>query len=452
MKPSFIRFATGPGAGLALGLPLLLTSSLHAQTDEPAEGFRDLGDVIDQKELEAMTELIKKDIESLRGKSFPRPTRVAVTTSEEFIAYAKKQLEEDTTPEEMAAEEAVAKLLGMLPVEMDLQKEMLGFLESQVGGFYDPETESFYLMDSFTGGLAKVILAHELTHALDDQLYDIDGTRAAFEGNSDRVLAYHGVVEGSGTAVMNAWSLDNMDQIAGVDLDQASALGATDEAPPYLWRPLMATYLRGSLFLNRTDSVLASTRMPQRDDFHYAFQQPPRSTEQLLHPEKYWNAKDRDEPIELDFREDDVPEGWKVLKEDTLGELVLACVIADLDDRGGMPTGIASLSTEYTFRASEGWGGDRVLLLGKGAARLLVLETRWDTEDDAREFDQALESLDGHLRGAAAGLAGEAGEHGVLRLFDRAGKSVTFLSWYGVPRREVAGAVATLRAVEPDAD
>ena len=208
----------------------------------------------------------------------------------------------------------------------------------------------------------------------------------------------------------------------------------------------MATYLRGSLFLNRTESVIRSIAMPQLPDFHQAFSAPPRSTEQLLHPEKYWDAEKRDEPVALEFAVQDLPEGWEVLKEDTLGELVLACMVEDPSDRRGLPTSsIASLSTRYTFRASEGWGGDRLLLLGKGAARLLVLETRWDTEDDAREFDAALGELDEHLRQAAAGLAGEAGASGAVRLFDRAGKAVTFYSWVGVQRSDVARVLTSLR-------
>ena len=447
MKTLLTRVESSRVGGLVVGIALLLSSPCDAQSEEPLEGVRNLRDVIEQEELEAMTELIKKDIEALRGKDFPRPTRVAVTSAEEFLAYAKRQLQENTTPEELAAEETVAKMLGLIPLEMDLAQEMLGFLESQVGGFYDPASETFYLMESFTGGLAKVILAHELTHALDDQLYDIDGTREGFEDHSDRALAYHGVVEGSGTAVMNAWTAGNMAQLAGVDLEEMSSLGAAEDTPPYLWRPLMAAYLRGSLFLNRTESMLQSMSMPRREDFHYAFTQPPRSTEQLLHPEKYWDAEERDEPIELDFQLENVPEDWTVLKEDTLGELVLACMVEDPADRGGIPTGIASLSTRYTFRPSEGWGGDRLLLLGKASARLLVLETRWDTEDDAREFDAALESLEGHLRAAARGLAA-GGDHGVLRLFDRTAMSVTWLAWSGATGREVAGVLAGLRAVE----
>ena len=448
MKTFLTRVESSRVGGLVVGTALLLSSPYDAQSEEPVEGVRNLRDVIEQEELEAMTELIKKDIEALRGKDFPRPTRVAVTSAEEFLAYAKRQLQENTTPEELAAEETVAKMLGLIPLEMDLAQEMLGFLESQVGGFYDPASETFYLMESFTGGLAKVILAHELTHALDDQLYDLDGTRKGFENHSDRALAYHGVVEGSGTAVMNAWVAGNMDQLAGVDLERMSSMGVGEDTPPYLWRPLMAAYLRGSLFLNRTESMLQSMSMPRREDFHYAFTQPPRSTEQLLHPEKYWDAEKRDEPIELDFRLEDVPEGWTVLKEDTLGELVLACMVENPDDRGGIPTGIASLSTRYTFHPSEGWGGDRLLLLGKDSARLLVLETRWDTEDDAREFDAALGSLEGHLRGAVRGLAAGADDHGLLRLFDRTGKSVTWFAWTGATGREVAGVLAGLRAVE----
>jgi hypothetical protein len=422
-------------------LLLVLTSPVTFAQEEP-----DRTDSIAQEELEAFTTEILAEIEALRGKRFLRKVSVSVADKEEFLRYAVERLNKSSTPEEIASEETIAKMMGLIPVEMNLLDTYLELVESQVGGFYDPESESFCLMESFTGPLAKVILAHELTHALDDQLYDIDGTDERFADNADRQLAFHGVVEGSGTAVMNTWAVNHMSEFRGVDLSAATTIAGAEDTPPFLWRPLMAVYLRGSMFLNRTTSMFKGMQMPEHGDFHLSFTEPPRSTEQLLHPEKYWNPKTIDEPIDIRFDVEGLQEGWEVIQEDTLGELTLACFVEEPDDRGGMPTNqLAMMSMKYTFAASKGWGGDRYLLLGRGDARILVFETRWDTADDAREFDAALEDLDSHLRKAVGGMRAEPSLSGVERVFDRSGNAVTFYSWFGVEREEVGRILASIR-------
>ena len=410
----------------ALRSTSLLTLALLAGSAVPAPQ-----ETISQAELEALTAEIKLEIEALRQAEFPRPVAVSIADGEGFLAYVKARMDRSTTPEELAAQEDVAKLLGLIPADMDLLETMLSFVESQVGGFYDPETESFCLMDSFTGGLARVILAHELTHALDDQLHDLDGAMDARNGHTDRLTAYQGLVEGSGTALMNAWSMDHLEELQGADLSKIDmGLDAMGSTPPYLWRPLLAVYMRGAAFL--TSAGGGRGPMPAVAELERAFASPPESTEQLLHPEKYWDEEALDPPSDVELKTRRVPEGWSLLHEDTLGELSLVSFVEPLSRRKGLSSQLEVMGARYTYPASSGWDGDRVALMGNGDARYLALHTVWDDEDEAEEFEMALEYLSEHLTGATEAMAAQEGVAGSGFQWKRRREEVTIEAWIGV--------------------
>ena len=117
------------------------------------------------------------------------------------------------------------------------------------------------------------------------------------------------------------------------------------------------------------------------------FANPPDSTEQVLHPDKFAS---REKPVEVAFPTDlaaRLGDGWKVSLEDTLGEVLLEVVLRD----GG---------ASATNDAAAGWGGDRVALVeGPGGAKAVVMDTAWDTADDAAEFEAALGPTVDKLKG-----------------------------------------------------
>lgn len=431
-------------------LALLLSPSLPLCAQEEAEAASD-DPVVTQEDLESWTLEILGEIEELREKKFPRSVSVAVANKAQFMEYMQARMDKSMTPERLESEETTAKLLGMIPGDMDYMATMTELVESQVGGFYDPETEGFFLMERFGGPLAKTILAHELTHALDDQLYDIDGTLegiAEERVNSDAEFAYHAVVEGSGTAIMNAWTIGKVTsgEISLADMQNVD-LGteSLEEAIPYMWKPLLGVYLRGAAFLNRTTSVMeGQVKTPALPDFHTAFATPPISSEQVLHPEKYWDPKKRDDPIRVDLNLADLPDGWGVLHEDTLGEFSLALLVEPPAKRKGLKGQLAMLGTKYTYPAAEGWGGDRYAFLANGDARAVLCETVWDTADEAAEFREALQGLGEHLRGAAASTANahELGESG-FTFGARGERGVWLRSWIGAADIEALAASIT---------
>ena len=400
----------------ALAAPGLAALALLAQDSRPAD------DTLTQTELEEMTAAILEDIEELRGTAYTREVRVSIADKAGFLSYVDERVDRMTTPAKLRAEETVLKVFGLIDPEVDYLAAQMELLESQVGGFYDPATESFALMDSFQGGLAKIILAHELTHALDDQLYDIDGTLDRLDGNADAQLAYQAVVEGSGTGLMNKWMLANLGtEVTAADLAGAGEMDTAGlaEAPAAMWKPMMMVYLRGASFLVRSDNVMVGQMGNiDPDDLHRAFTEPPRSSEQVLHPEKYWGEGDElDEPTLLRLDTAALEHaGWTRLHADTLGEASLALVTAPASERGGLDASnpMALLGMRYTNAAAEGWDGDRYVILEKDGGLFFFLASVWDSDPDAAEFAANLAGqqadLDARHRSLAAHLAGEGAE------------------------------------------
>ena len=343
-----------------------------------------------QEELERVAADIQADLEEMREAKFKRPVKVQTGSKQDFLDYVRRRQEKTETPERRARDETVAKMLGLIPPEMDVQAELKKLLEAQVGGFYDPSSDTFFIMDSFGGDLAKIILAHELTHALDDQYYDLDGKLAAAKEQSDAEFSLSALFEGSGTSAMNQWTFKRLKDLDKKALMESANVGTQglDTAPALLWKPLIAAYLRGEGFLVHAEGMNIAMKAPTLEDVRRAFERPPRSSEQILHPAKYWDEEKLDEPRKIEFDASKRPEGWTVLGEDTLGEIYLAILTTPPDKRGGFDTKnpFAIIGLQFTNKAAEGWGGDRMLLLGKGDLRWLELVTIWDTPDDAREF------------------------------------------------------------------
>lgn len=389
-----------------------------------------------QAELEELSARIGKQVEELRGDKFKRPVAVSVADKAGFIDYAKDRMDRTTTEDQLWADDKIAKLLALFDPKEDLLETQMTFLESQVGGFYDPETESFALMKSFDGGLAKIILAHELTHALDDQLFDIDGKLDELAGNADAQLAFHAVVEGSGTATMGEWTLAHLgEEVSMEEMQDSADLGTEglEDAPAIIWRPTLMVYMRGASFLKRSELVMDGQNplvKIDKDDLIQAFTNPPRSTEQVLHPDKYWDEEERDEPkpVAIDTRRL-VEGGWNLVTEETMGEALIALATASEKERGGLDVSnpMSLLTIRYTNRAAEGWGGDRYVLLTKDGQIFFRLSTVWDTEKDADQFYERMNERDAEFSAVHRFiLEPETGRSTTIRKLSITGDKVTF--------------------------
>jgi hypothetical protein len=400
-----------------------------------------------QAELERIAREIQADIEELRGQKFAAPVKVQLASKADLRKYVEERTRKTETPEKLAADELVGKLLGVIPPELDLMAETLRLLDSQVVGFYDPDSDSFSLMDGCPMGLARMTMAHELGHALDDQLYGIDAQLAKLGKDTDAQLAYWCVVEGSATLVGNRWQMANARSLDAASMAAAGEMmkGTFDQSPQWLWKPLIGSYLVGSGFLARSETWLSAqmASVPSADVAR-AFQSPPVSTEIALHPAKYWDEAKLDLPQRIELVKESVPAGWSVLREDTLGEFSCAIVSLAPAKRGGVDLSnpMAMMGLAFTSKAATGWDGDRLALVGNGEARALRWRSVWDSPEDAAEFRAALAAQLEHQKSCVEKLGGS-GLRGVELAEALAPTEVDLLVWSGV---SMEAELAALRA------
>jgi hypothetical protein len=349
------------------------------------------------RQAQALADDVGAAVERIRGLKFKRPVAVKIVSDAEARKHFTERLDKFWPAADVKLEQQAYRQLGLLPAGTDVVASLLDLLEEQAGGYYDPETQTFFLLDDMPRAAAPVLMAHELTHALDDQHFGLDPRLAAAAKDDDRGTALGAVVEGSGTLVMSAYMVREMEagrlsrrsllEMAESEAGRAKKLKA---APALLERMLMAPYMLGPSFLCRGDSSRLASGILSPRDIDHAIQEPPVSTEQILHPEKYWDRDRRDEPrvVTLPDLSATLGEGWKLSLTAGLGELTIAVLTGagsvDPNSRD------ATLPSSWTNAAAAGWGGDRLHLYQSEKGTATVLATVWDSARDAQEFEAAL--------------------------------------------------------------
>ena len=291
-----------------------------------------------------------------------------------------ENLEEDREDIELAA--GIYKTLGILDAEDDLFELLVSLYSGSVLGFFDTDEDKIYVVDGDDELSARDILtyAHEYAHALQHRNFDLKaGLDALDDADTDRSLAYRGLVEGDATIVEVLYF--NY-ELTG-EQQQEAREEATSSDDPFTGAPrlvrdsLVFPYSRGFEFTVQLFQQAGGWALI--DD---AFANPPVSTEQVLHVDKFLESE-TPVPVEIPDLAAALGEGWTEIGQDTLGEFLLASYLATHGEETA--NGIAAASS-----AAAGWGGDR-LALWQHTDGGLVLAWRlvWDTEDDASEFHAA---------------------------------------------------------------
>jgi hypothetical protein len=344
--------------------------------------------------LEDQIAAVEAGVPALRGlePTADVPKRILDETG--LRAELTRILDASMTADQFAAASRFGARLGLLPPGTDLRALQLELLGSQVLGFYDQDTGAMTLIQRGTafGVLEKVTLAHEYTHALQDQHFQLEGLGLDDISEGDRALARLALVEGDATWVMTQW--------AGAHLSFAEALSLTLEGldpaqtamletmPPIVRRQLTFPYSDGLAFVG---GLQAEGGWPAVDA---AYARPPDSTEQILHPEKYAAGEPPITVVAPDELEA-LGGGWSMVLTDTLGELSIEVWLE--------PSAGSAASAE----AAAGWGGDRVAMYeGPNGAWLIAWSTAWDSAADAQQFSAAASAALGSAHGRVLGSSG----------------------------------------------
>jgi len=364
--------------------------------------------------LAKMAKEVAKEVEALRGWTFKKPVANRFTTPAEVRQYLEREVAEQMPPDRIHRVATFLRMVGLVPNDCDLTRTFLDLLEEQVGGYYDSETKALRLVDRgqpMPPLVQRVMLAHELTHALDDQYVDLDAFLKGLTGKTeDMDLVAMSVVEGSATALMTRYmaraTLSGRFDVGDVQAYANREVARSRkmlESPRY-FTAMLGAYVCGMQFLCHGDPMAMIGGKGETVGKHMlaATKEPPRSMEQILHPEKYWDDAMRDDPVVLDdeavtrILEGD---GRWVVHTDTLGELLTAILTTPPGVRPSLVSmGVASM---WTNDGAAGWGGDRFYLVASGSDSAAAARdpkqprglwlTVWDTPRDRDEFRRTYE-------------------------------------------------------------
>src|SRR5712692_4237633 len=235
--------------------------------------------------LIAATQDVLKETSAIRQLSILRPVQSSAQSRAEIERALIKSLDEDTTPASIHADEVTLKKLGLAPADFQYRALMLRVLTEQVAGYYDPKTRQFHLADWIDLDGQKPIMAHELTHALQDQHFNLRRFEHWPKGDSDAELAAHALIEGDATLAMTLYVTRNpLRALAFLKSLGASGMPSDelDHAPRALRETLLFPYQEG---------ILWTRNLYQRggwNEVSEAFTTLPQSTEQIMHAEKYF--------------------------------------------------------------------------------------------------------------------------------------------------------------------
>src|SRR5574341_134330 len=371
-------FVVGRSVGIA---PLPMTPAGPTSTPAPTSGVRP-GD-----DLETQMAAIEETVTEMRGlEPFYDVPNILLTT-DELRERVETDFFEDYTPEDARNDTLALSAFDFVPSDFDLYNFYIELYTEQVAGYYDPEADEVFVISENTSLSAndELTYAHEFVHLLQDQHYDLQAFMHYDDDDwwithGDEARARSALVEGDATMLetryINTFSQERIDEL----LDEYAQMSfpVLDSAPPFIARDLYFPYDEGLAF------VQALYDAGGYDLVNAAFSDPPTSTEQILHPERY---VDRDEPQAVQAADalavvgDDYREVYLM----PLGEFYLRLFLEE------------HLTASDAEQAAAGWDGDQVAVyehLPTGEAAIVML-TVWDTPADADEFLEAFREFGG---------------------------------------------------------
>lgn len=357
--------------------PITTASVSRAPTDNEAQAIAQLAQAAEQ----------------IRGLRFLSQVPVLVQNRDAITSYVESQIEEDA----INRGRALYVALGLLPPDLDVRGQLLQLLGEQILGYYDAEQKQLVVRDDVMRALgvqvgdsmqleeARLVLVHELVHALQDQHLKLSAN-IEHERTSDAENAFRSLIEGDATLAMIGYMLESSgvplrqltsdpSRIRGIANSEAQdAMGGGQQlasAPAILRVPLLSAYRDGLSFCAYAHGRGGWTAVDLAHD------NPPASTEHVLHPET-WTAGQLPDAVEIGELAAFSQAGFAPVETTSLGELETS-IYFEL----GQPQAIAQ-------RAAAGWGGDQVRVYrGPNNETPVVWFTSWDDRKEATEAEAA---------------------------------------------------------------
>ena len=362
---------------------LCLSIAATAQKVTPPASLPPPASAQSREFLEAADEVLT-EMSKLVSLPILSPLKKSMRSREEIRAYLLQKMKEDKDADKRYADQKTMEKFGLVPKDYPLEQTLVKVLTEQIAGLYDPDSQEFFIADWTSPADERPVMAHELTHALQDQHFHIDKWTDAAKPNDDAELARDAVIEGSAMAAMVDYEFEGKGSIRDLgDFDASMLLGDLDSSPELTKAPkvvqdeLLFPYLAGITFTQHL--LKAKKGWP---DFYSVFDRPPLSTQQIMHPDLYLQGV-APAKVGLPAAVVTVSPDWKKLDENTMGEFGLLEVLKQF------------LAKNRATSLAAGWTGDRYEIFEnqKNKRTLLLFRVRLASDEAAARFFGAYSEL-----------------------------------------------------------
>ncbi len=357
----------------------------------------------------------------ITGWKIERKVPSEMLSKEKFRKFVDSKMQGGSSRKEIRAEEITLKMFGFVPPEYDLARETVDLVSEQAAAFYDYNKKRLFILDSTGEGMEqRVVLVHELAHALADQHHPLGKYLHKGSPDDDAATARQAVMEGQATWLTWAYVAKRnggKPELAPETIEQLTKTLGSDSAdfPVFTKAPL---YMRESLIFPYNEGLRfqdAVYRKLGRQGFDEVFTRPPAGTQQILHPEAYFADK---KPLEVDAPSlpKDQAKDYKTLAEGSLGEFDFSVLLRQyVPEKEGIES------------ASHWRGGAyRIYEDKRDRHSVLTFKAAWDSQQASNKFCELYQkvmkgkwkTMDIHLvsaMGAATSIQG-AGDSGKFHL------------------------------------
>jgi hypothetical protein len=321
---------------------------------------------------------VELQVSELRGLNAMADVPEFFLTREQFRDHYKRTMQENVSIEQVKQYIEQLYLLRLVASPaIDFYETSTDLYSDGILGYYDHISKELYVVTDRPLELnpeAKVTLAHEFVHNLQDQHYKLKKIWPTNAKDRDRNLAIQSLVEGDATLSGYAYAANYM---SGADysslFDKKSvSQDVQNRTPPYLSMTTIFPYTAGTAFAARLHEVARFSTL------NLALQDPPRSTEQIMHPEKFLQTP-ADHPIAVGLPDIAGPlgAGWELKETNTLGEYDLYMMLS-LNGASDPEHG------------ADGWGGGKFGMYKLAQEVMVYAATTWDSLNDANQFTGAM--------------------------------------------------------------
>lgn len=328
---------------------------------------------------------IVQSLSDISGLSEEHPVPYGRMSKHQLRQFLTKRIRKTLKPEEIHADELTLKVFGLVPQDFDLKKSTIDLLTEQAAAFYDYDEKKLFLLAGSPLDAEPTTLAHELSHALADQHFDLERFMEEVPSNDDENLAHTAVVEGQASWLMIAYSLKEAGRPAVPSLEMLKSVGdSSDEStadypvlkssPLYIRESLLFPYSEGTLFFN------AVFKRMGKSAFSAVFTDAPVDSAQIIHPDRYFGHIKATKP--------ELPAG--VLKNSN-GEIAEG-TIGEFDHRILLKQYLGDAIAESLAPHLRG-GQYKVLAEGKNHNPVLEYASQWDSTQEAAAFFAAYKSV-----------------------------------------------------------